>query len=324
MSEILLWAAVFIGSLTVLIKASDYFTVAAEKIGVRFGMSPFIIGVTIVAFGTSMPEIITSVIAVLKDSSEIVIGNVVGSNIANIFLVFGLTTIVTKKKTLIHDRLRIDLSFLIGSALLLTATIWDGTFNMFEGLVCLAGIASYLFYATKTKEKHENPDLEKEIEEEAGREEAHWKAWAVLLASALGIYLGANYTIEAIIKLSELLNIGKEVIAVSAVAFGTSLPELVVSITAAKNGKLEIAAGNILGSNVFNALVVMGIAAMLGTLNIPHGIIDFGLPMMLLATALYTYMIFDKRIANWEGWVLLALYVFFIGRSFGFFHFGFF
>jgi cation:H+ antiporter len=185
--------------------------------------------------------------------------------------------------------------------------------------VCLAGIASYLFYAVKTKEKHKNPDLEKEIEEEAGKEEAHWKAWAVLVASAFGIYLGANYTIEAIINLSALLNIGKEVIAVSAVAFGTSLPELVVSISAAKKGKLEIAAGNILGSNVFNALLVMGIPALLGTLVIPHGIIVFGLPMMLLATALYTYMIFDKRIANWEGWVLLSLYVFFIGRSFNFF-----
>ena len=318
MSEVVIWTAVFIGSLTVLIKASDFFTVSAEKIGLRFGMSPFIIGVTIVAFGTSMPEIITSFIAVLKDSSEIVIGNVVGSNIANIFLVFGLTTIVTKKMTLIHDRMRIDLSFLVGSALLLAATIWDGAFDRLEGLVCLAGITGYLFYAIKTKEKHENPDLEKEIEE-AGKEEAHWKAWAVLGASAFGIYLGANYTIESIIKLSALLNIGKEVIAVSAVAFGTSLPELVVSITAAKNGKLEIAAGNILGSNIFNALLVMGIPAMLGTLVIPRGIIVFGLPMMLLATALYTYMIFDKRIANWEGWVLLSLYVFFIGKSFSLF-----
>jgi cation:H+ antiporter len=319
MSTALIWTIVFVASLAVLIKASGYFTVAAEKIGLRFGMSPFIIGVTIVALGTSMPEIITSVIAVLKDSSEIVIGNVVGSNIANIFLVFGLTTIVTKKMTLIHDSMRIDLSFLVGSALLLTATIWDGSFSRFEGLVCLAGIVGYLLYAVKTKEKHKNPDLEKEIEEEAGGEEAHWKAWAVMAASGFGIYLGANYTIESIIKLSEILNIGKELIAVSAVAFGTSLPELVVSVTAARNGKLEIAAGNILGSNVFNALVVMGIPALLGTLAIPRGIITFALPMMLLATALYAYMIYDKKIATWEGWALLSLYVFFIGKSFNFF-----
>jgi cation:H+ antiporter len=319
MSEVVLWTAIFIGSLTVLIKASDYFTIAAEKIGLRFGLSPFIIGFTIVAFGTSMPEIITSLIAVLKDSSEIVIGNVVGSNIANIFLVFGLTTIVTKKMTLIHDTMKTDLLFLVGSALLLAATIWDGAFSWVEGLVCLAGITGYLFYAAKTKEKHENPDLIKDIEEKGRQEEPHWKAWAVLVAGAFGIYVGANYTIEAIIKLSALLNIGKEVIAISAVAFGTSLPELVVSISAAKKGKLEMAAGNVLGSNIFNALIVMGIPSLLGTLIIPRGIIVFGLPMMLVATAIYTYMIYDKRIANWEGWVLLSLYVFFIGKSFNFF-----
>jgi len=319
MSEVALWIAVFVGSLAVLIKSSNYFTISAEKVGLRFGLSPFIIGVTIVAFGTSMPEIITSVIAVLKDSSEIVIGNVVGSNIANIFLVFGLTTIVTKKMTLIHDTMKTDLLFLVGSALLLVATIWDGTFSWIEGLVCLAGIAGYLFYAAMTKEKHENPDLEKEIEKKADTEEPLWRVWAALVASAFGIYIGANYTIESIIRLSALLNIGKEVIAVSAVAFGTSLPELVVSVSAARQGKLEIAAGNILGSNVFNALVVMGIPSLLGILIIPRGIIVFSLPMMLLATGLYTYMIYDKRIATWEGWVLVALYVFFIGKSFNFF-----
>ena len=319
MSTVLIWTIVFIASLSVLIKASDYFTVSAEKIGLRFGMSPFVIGVTLVALGTSMPEIITSVIAVLKDSSEIVIGNVVGSNIANIFLVFGLTAIFTKKMTFAHDTMGIDLSFLVGSALLLAATIWDGAFSRFEGLVCLAGIVSYLLYALNTREKHENPDLEKEIEKQTGGEESDWKAWAILAASSFGIYVGASYTIESIIKLSELLNIGKEVIAVSAVAFGTSLPELVVSVTAARNGKLDIAAGNILGSNVFNALVVMGIPALLGTLIIPRSIIVFGLPMMLLATALYTYMIHDKKIAKWEGYVLLSLYVFFIGKSFNFF-----
>jgi cation:H+ antiporter len=319
MSDVALWIAVFIGSLAVLIKASDYFTVSAEKIGLRLGLSPFIIGVTIVAFGTSMPEIITSIIAVLKHSSEIVIGNVVGSNIANIFLVFGLTTIVTKKMTLIHNTMRTDLMFLVGSALLLAATVWDGSFNRIEGLVCLVGIAGYLFYAAMTKEKHENLVLEKVVEEKADTEDPYWKIWAVLVAGAFGIYVGANYTIEAIIRLSELLNIGKEVIAISAVAFGTSLPELVVSVSAARRGKLEIAAGNILGSNIFNALVVMGIPAMLGILVIPHGIIVFGLPMMLLATALYTYMIYDKKIATWEGWVLVALYAFFIGKSFNLF-----
>lgn len=319
MASILTWVAIFIISLYILIKASGFFTDSAEKIGLLFGVPPFIIGVTIVALGTSMPEIITSVIAVLKDSSEIVVGNVVGSNIANIFLVFGLTAIIAKKMIITHDLIKVDLPFLVGSAFLLAATIWDGSFNRLEALLCLAAIAIYLLYTISTEEKHKDSELEKELEEKAEQKESSWKVWAVLIASAFFIYIGATFTIESIIRLSEMLNIGKEVIAVSAVAFGTSLPELVVTITAVKKGKPGIAVGNILGSNIFNALAVMGIPALLGTLIIPHSIIVFGLPMMLIATILFVFMMQDKEIANWEGWLLLLLYVFFIGKSFNFF-----
>ena len=125
--------------------------------------------------------------------------------------------------------------------------------------------------------------------------------------------------VEAIIKLSELLNLGKEVIAVSAVAFGTSLPELVVTISAVRKGKPEIAVGNVLGSNIFNAFAVMGIPALIGPLAIPASIITFSLPVMLIATVLFILMMQDRKIANWEGWLLLLFYVFFIVRLFGIF-----
>ncbi len=317
MLPILIWIAVFIASLCILIKASDYFTGSAEKIGVLFGVSPFIVGVTIVAFGTSLPEIITSVIAVLKDSSEIVVGNVVGSNIANIFLVFGLTAIIAKRMTIAHDLIKVDLPFLAGSAFLLAATVWDGEFSRLEGLLSLAGLTIYLLYNISAKDKRKDAELEEKLEKK--KREPSWKAWVVLVVSAFFIYLGANYTIEAIIKLSELLDLGKEVIAVSAVAFGTSLPELAVTISAVRKGKPEIAVGNVLGSNIFNAFAVMGIPSMLGALAIPAGIVTFALPMMLIATILFVFMMQDKKIANWEGWLLLLFYVFFIGKLFNFF-----
>ena len=312
------WVAVFIVSLFFLIKASDYFTDSAESIGLFFGIPPFIVGVTIVAFGTSLPEIVTSVIAVLKESSEIVIGNVVGSNIANIFLVFGLTAIVAKKMIITHDIIKVDLPFLVGSALLLAATIWDGAFTLPEAILSLAGISVYLLYSIRTEKKHLDAEVEKGLEDKRKRKEPPWKACLILIVSTLVIYLGANYTIESIIKLSVLLKIGKETIAVSAVAFGTSLPELAVTITAARKGKPEIAVGNILGSNIFNALAVMGIPALLGTLTIPHSIITFGLPIMLMATLLYVFITQDKEIAGWEGWLLLIFYIFFIGKLYGF------
>jgi cation:H+ antiporter len=134
--------------------------------------------------------------------------------------------------------------------------------------------------------------------------------------SAFFIFLGGKYTIESVIKLSELLRIGTEIIAASVVALGTSLPELTVTITAARHGRPEIAIGNVLGSNVFNALAVMGIPALLGPLVIPYNIITFGIPMMLIASLLFFFMAQDKEITQWEGWLLLIFYVFFIGRLF--------
>ena len=320
MHPTLIWIIVFVVSLFVLIKASDYFTHSAEKIGLFFGIPVFIVGATIVAIGTSLPELISSIFAVLRNSSEIVVGNVVGSNVTNIFLVLGITAIVGKKLKLTYELVHVDLPLLIGSAFLLAVTIMDGIFSFPEALLCLAGIILYLLYTINTRKKYENIEIRKETKEEVkqGRK-LDWKTLVILAVSAFFIYLGAKYTVESVIKLSEIFNIGKEIIAISAVALGTSLPELMVTISAAKKGKPEMAVGNILGSNIFNALAVMGIPALIGTLIIPHSILTFGLPMMLIATLLYFFITHDKEVTKWEGWLLVIFYVFFIGKLFSLF-----
>jgi cation:H+ antiporter len=312
----LFWLVIFIMSLAVLIKASDFFTDSAEKIGLAFDIPTFIVGVTIVALGTSLPELITSIVAVFKDSSEIVVGNVVGSNIANIFLIFGITAIAAKKMTITHNIIKVDLPFLVGSAFLIAITGWDGSFNRAEAVLCLAGIASYLLYTVNTREKQENLEKVEEIRGAKKEPSLSWTTWAILFSSAFFIYIGARYTVESIIKLSEILNLGKEVIAVSAVALGTSLPELVVSLTAAKKGNPGIAVGNVLGSNIFNSFAVIGIPALMGTLVVPQSIIAFSLPVMLIATFLFVLITQDKEISQWEGWLLLIFYIFFIGKLF--------
>jgi len=316
----LIWIIVFVVSLFVLIKASDYFTHSAEKIGLFFGIPLFTVGATIVAVGTSLPELISSIFAVLRNSSEIVVGNVVGSNIANIFLVLGIAAIVGRRMKLTYELIHVDLPLLIGSAFLLAVTIWDGIFSFPEALLCIAGIILYLLYTINTKSKHENIAIKKGPNEEVkqGRK-LDWKTLVILAVSAFFIYFGAKYTVESVIKLSEIFNIGKEIIAISAVALGTSLPELMVTIAAAKKGKPEMAVGNILGSNIFNALAVMGIPALIGTLIIPHSILTFGLPMMLIATLLYFFITHDKEVTKWEGWLLVIFYVFFIGKLFSLF-----
>ncbi|MBW2964249.1 calcium/sodium antiporter [Candidatus Woesearchaeota archaeon] len=320
MLDILLWVGVLVLSLAVLVKASDYFTDSAETIGVFLRLPPFIIGVTIVAIGTSLPELVSSIVSVFKGAPEIVVGNVVGSNIANIFLVLGLAAILGRGLKIGFELIHVDLPLLIGSAFLLGVTVWDGVFTLAEGIVCLAGLAIYLVYTIRSERVHDDDEIKKETASEikARRKRLRWTTWLVLVLSAFFIYLGAEYTVESVIKLSGLVGIGTEIIAVSAVALGTSLPELVVSVQAARKGKPEIAVGNILGSNIFNSFAVMGIPALFATLPIPKSILIFSLPMMLIATLMYFFITQDKHISKWEGWMLLLFYVVFIGKLFGF------
>lgn len=314
--SLFIWAMIFVAGLLVLIKASDYFTDSAEKIGIFFGIPPFIVGVTIIAVGTSLPELVSSVVAVVKDSSEIVVGNVVGSNVTNIYLIIGLAAIIGKELDVTYDLMSVDLPLLVSSAFFLAVTLWDGSFTVLEAFLCIAGFALYLLYAINVKRKHEDSETEEGNAAGAEKRRLNHKIWLILAASVFFIYLGATYTVESVIKLSEILNIGKEIIAVSAVALGTSLPELVVSVTAAKKGNAEMAIGNVLGSNIFNALGIMGISALFGPLVIPKNIINFALPMMLIASVLYLFITQDKRMTKWEGWMLVIFYVFFIGQLF--------
>jgi cation:H+ antiporter len=312
--EIIIWVMVFAVSLYVLIRASSFFTDAAEHIGLFFGIPHFIIGVTIVAVGTSLPEIIPSIFAVLGDASEIVIGNVIGSNIANVFLVLGLVVVLSRKIYIKYEIVHIDLPLLLGSTLLLAVMVMDGSFSLPEAFLCLAGFAVYLFHALTAKRRRKGKEDNGREKQEKKR--LHPKYFIILVVSAAFIYFGAKYTIDSVIRLSELLHIGKEVIAASAIAVGTSLPEMTVSIIAAKRGKPEIAIGNVLGSNIFNVFAVMGIPALFGTLIIPQSIITFGLPMLLIATFLFVFMTQDREVKTSEGLLLLLFYAFFIGKLF--------
>ena len=318
MISILLWVAIFIVSLYVLIRASDYFTRAAEDIGLAFGIPDFVVGVTIVALGTSLPELISSVIAVLRNSSEIVIGNVVGSNVTNIFLVVGITAVAAKKLKIAYELVHIDLPILMGTALFLTITVWDGRFTLFEALLCLIALVVYFLHIISTEQK-KGSDANKptRCRRSISRTKIRVRRIIVLIMSAGFIYLGGRFTIEAVITLSQIMAVGKEVLAASVVAFGTSLPELVVSITAARQGRPEMAVGNVLGSNVFNALGVMAISGLIDTLTIPQHIVGFAIPMMVIASLLFFFMTQDKEITQWEGWLLLIFYAFFIGGLFG-------
>lgn len=292
-------------SLAFLLFCSDKFIESAEKIGLSLGISPFIIGVTIVAFGTSLPELAASIASVYSGTSEIVVGNVVGSNITNILLVLGLTAMVGKQIVLDFDVWDVDMPLLIGSSLLLMFTLYDGELSLIESSLYLAALVGFLINSVTGNNDN---SLEKN--------KVQIKDLALLIFGGVGVFIGAKYTIFGIEEVSKMAGISPEIISLTFVALGTSLPEVVVSISAAKKGKHAIAVGNVLGSNIFNSYAVMSIPSFLGELAIPDNVISFSLPFMVAMTLLFGAITFSKRIGKWEGLLLLILYVFYIAEQF--------
>jgi cation:H+ antiporter len=305
MLGVIFWIAIFIFGLFLLIKSSDYFTDAAEKLGKFLRINPFLIGVTIVAFGTSLPELISAIFAFVRGNTEIISATIVGSNISNIFIIIGISAILAKKIKVNHEMRHVNIPFLIGSAFLLVITFYDGVFSFFEGLMFLVGLFVFTSFAMRTEKTQVKKIIVKKTK-------LGWKTPAILIGSSALIYFSASYVIEAIVNLSSLLSIGTEIIAASAVALGTSLPELTVTISAIKRNKPEIALGNIIGSNIFNTFAVMGVIGLFGGIVIPQMIITFALPMMVIATLMFFFMTKDDTITNYEGWLLLIFYTLYI------------
>ena len=294
---------IFVVSLAVLLLGSDWLIESAEKIGLSFGISPFIIGVTIVAFGTSLPELATSIASVFSGTSEIVAANVVGSNIANILLVLGLTTIVGKGIKLDFNIMEVDIPLLIISAIFFYFAIYDAQFTFVEAILFLIALVFFL-YSTVTGN----------IDEETDRPQVDPKKYLLLIIGGLMVYFGATYTIYALEKIAAQLGVAPSIIALTVIALGTSLPEVIVSMAAARKGKHAIAVGNVLGSNIFNTYGVMAVPSFFGELKITEGLLAFPLPFMMVMTLLFAFIVLTNKIGQWVGVMLVVLYVFYISQ----------
>ena len=304
--DAILYFGMFVGCLVVLLKASDWFVESAEKIGLSFGVSPFIVGVTIVAFGTSLPELAASIAAIYAGESEIVIGNVVGSNIANILLILGITAVLAKEVKLDFKIVDIDLPFLVGSSLFLWFACFDMNITLFEMVILLTCLFLFL---VNSFQRDEDPDNEDRID-------INWKTYAIMIAGGVLVYISAEYTVVAIQKLAAIAGIMPDGIAVTLVAFGTSLPEIAVSIAAVRNKKTSIAVGNVVGSNIFNVLAVVGISRIFGELAIPESFLSFNLPFMFAVTIMFGIISIGRNLSRWEGFMFILFYLYFIGQSY--------
>lgn len=303
---------IFAVSLFGLIIASKYFTEAAERIGLSLKMSPFMVGVVIVAIGTSLPELISGIIASSNGHSEIVIGNVLGANISNIFLILGMTTIISKRSIQLgKEYIFIDLHFMLGSATLLILFLLDGVVSQLEGGALLVGFLIYQVYLLRSEKPDEMPTLN---DEKIVRklDSLDWKDLAIVAVTAVGIFIGAKYTVESIVDIANALDVDKALVSLTVLSVGTTLPELAVSIAAARAGHPEIAVGNILGSCIFNSFTVTGVSSLIHPIEMPLQLTQTSMIFLIVAAVFFYLLSQDKKVSRWEGMLFLLFYVVFI------------
>lgn len=305
------WILVFIASLAVLLVAARFFTTAAEAAGQLLKLPAFVTGIFIVGIGTSLPELVTGFLSVSSGHAEIVAGNLIGSNISNLFLIVGTTALLNRRTIELGKRyMMIDLHYLLGAALVFFLFFQEGVLTWKEGIFLILIFLVYSMYLLKAGNEEE--------EEEASTESYSWtKVGLMLLASGVGIYVGADYTVMSITKVAEILAIPSSIIALTVLSFGTTLPELAVNYFSVKNGKAALAIGNVMGSCIFNILVIPGLVSFGGDLTATGQVLTLGLPMLLAASAFFYLLAQDKRISTWEGALFLILYCVVMAKTSG-------
>ena len=295
--QIIIDILLIVTSVVLIAKGASWLVDSAVHIAHRLGVSDLVIGLTIVAMGTSAPEFAVTILAVLRDMADISVGNIVGSNIFNLGFVLGGTAIVRSLQTTKSVVYR-DGTFLLLGTVLVTIFLWDLSLNWLEGLILFASLFIYLgsLYIKK-----EVPELESESAE------THWYDWPLLIAGFGGVLGGSHLLVDSATDLARLFGISEWIIGVTIIAAGTSMPELATSITAALRGRHGISIGNLLGSDIFNMFGVLGLAALIKDLNIASGAHLNLIFLVLMVLLTLIFLRTDWKISRKEGFVLLGI-----------------
>lgn len=286
-----------------LIKGGDFLVEGAVSIAKRANLSPMVIGLTIVGFGTSSPELLVSIQAALSGSSGIAIGNVVGSNIANIALILGIAAIV-KACTAKKMTLKVDMPFMLLVTALFVTIAMSGTISRLAGILGFLLLCSFTIWEIKTNQTEENN------EDDNKPPMAVWKAIIVIILSFAALVYGSDKLVEGASDIARMLGVSDRVIGLTIVAVGTSLPELFSSVAAARKGQTDMAIGNVVGSAIFNLLCVVGISAAISPIyNTNDGFLTDYICMVALSGLLWFFLSTKKTLERWEGIVLVTIYV---------------
>jgi len=300
MADALIYVIELAAGILFLLKGSDIFIDGAAGVAKKLGVSEHVIGLTLVAFATSLPELAVSSIASFNNAEGIAIGNVIGSNVANICLVLGIAAIIIRLKT--TKETRRDAIFMTAVALLFLGIIaFDGVVDRYDAVIFIIIYALFIFYLYRTHKEN------LEIEVEKG---SYVKDIILVILGAAGVMLGAHFLIESGVGIAGLLRISDLVIGLTMVALGTSLPELASSVAAALKKKHGIAVGNVIGSNIINILLVLGVAGFINPIR-AGDVMHFTMPFLLLVSVIAAIFV-SRKIGKKEGVFLLALYVLFV------------
>lgn len=310
--QIAIWTVFLAISIFVLVRGADLFVEGAKKIGFRLGMSPFVIGVLIVGLGTSLPELASSVAGVLTGVPEIVIANAVGSNITNILLIVGVLAAFGGTVYIKQDLLRTELPIFLIATVHFIAAVYDGVVDRLEGLLLFGTFVAYLWYLFADSNGASTDD---EVVEEEG---TLIKAITFIVLGLAALLIGANYTVENAVNIATAFAIPIGLVSIAAIAIGTSLPELFVSIQAMKTGDADLAVGNVFGSNAFNMLLVVGVPALIVPLPADLVVMNIGLAILAAASVIFFVSGLARQIMRWEGVMMLLFFAFFLVKLFEF------
>jgi len=311
----LLSYAMVITGISLLVWSADRFTDGAASIAKNFGVSPLIVGLTVVAMGSSAPEIIVSINAALNKTPGLAIGNAIGSNIANVALVLGVAAMVVPMQ-IQSDTLKREIPVLFLVTALALLLMWDLELRFIDGLLLLAALAAYLFWLTHSaiKTRVSKDMLLQEMIDELPDSMPTWKAILWVIIGLLLLQISSRILIKGAVDIAHFYQVSEFVIGVTIVAVGTSLPELAASVTSVLKGEHELAFGNVLGSNIFNLLAVMGTPALIVNFAFDASVLYIDFAIMTALSLLLVIMGWWKRqspgkISRWEGAFLFSCFV---------------
>ena len=307
-------AILFIARLVLLILGAEALVRGASRLAAAVGISPLVIGLTVVAFGTSAPELAVSVKAAFAGQGNIAVGNAVGSNIFNVLFILGLSAVIAPL-VVAQQLVRLDVPLLIGASVLLLLLGLDGRLGRLDGLLLFAGVVAYTVFLVR-QSRRETQAVQAEYAKEYGAEQSRpapsWFAnIGLLLAGLAMLVLGSRWLVDGAVAVARYLGVSDLVIGLTIIAAGTSLPEVVTSVVASLRGERDIAVGNVVGSNLFNILAVLGLASLVSPLGIEvsSAALRCDIPVMIaVAIACLPIFFTDGMISRWEGAVLLAYY----------------